>query len=112
MRNHRFRKLISLNAYYLEGVRLFGNNPLDWRYICPVCGHIASAQDFINVGATTDRIGIACIGAIKNPKQAFNPAHGTGKGPCNYSGRGKFDFNPLHVQDLGHYQDFAPREQP
>jgi len=110
MRNRHPRKWISKDMYVLEGIRRFGNDPLNWKFICPICSHVASVQDFLNVGAPEGMIGIACIGAVKRPQQVFNPTNGTGRGPCNYTGRGKFDFNPLEVQDLGHFQDFAPRE--
>lgn len=46
------KKIALTQKQYMEiGVKLFGENELDWRFICPSCGHVASAADYRDAGA-------------------------------------------------------------
>lgn len=40
----------------------FGDNPREWAFVCPACGDVANAQDFIDAGADPARLGQECIG--------------------------------------------------
>ena len=48
-----------------EGIRLYGPNMLDWRFKCPMCGHVQSLQDFHDVGIEPDN-GITCCASRFN----------------------------------------------
>lgn len=34
------------SEWLAEGERLFGPNKLDWKFRCPRCGHVQTAEDF------------------------------------------------------------------
>ena len=86
--------------WFDEGTRRFGDNLLQWRFVCPVCGHVASAMNYIEAGAPGSAAGFACIGRwIKGARDAL--AGGDAPGPCNYSGGGLFRLNPVHVHADG-----------
>lgn len=91
-----------------EGERRFGKNLTKWRFVCPVCGHVASAQDYKDAGAPESEVGFSCVGRWSGfNRDAFglNPdsiASGKlppaeGPGPCNYAGFGLINVNPVAV---------------
>lgn len=45
-----------------EARRRFGDNARTWAFICPNCGDVATAQDFIDAGADPNHVGQECIG--------------------------------------------------
>ena len=87
-----------------EGVRRFGENRKNWKFICPVCGHVASVQDYLDVKADDGDIGIACIGRYSKERifKAFgsNPKN-IKKSPCDYAGYGLFQLNPIEIVGEG-----------
>ncbi len=99
-----------------EGVELFGEDMIKWKFVCPACGNIASASDFRQykgAGATPNSVTCECIGRYTGAKTMG----GDGKTkPCNYAGYGLFRFSPLHVhQNDGHVThcfDFARDAEP
>ena len=83
-------------AWHAEGERLFGPDRMQWRFVCPVCGHIAAAADWERAGAPKETVGFSCIGRwINGSRQAFG---GSGPGPCNYAGGGLFRMNPVTIK--------------
>lgn len=45
----------------------FGKDPMEWRFVCPFCGNVASPRDFEQAGvAATDahRASVECIGRV------------------------------------------------
>lgn len=44
----------SIEEWKAEGKRRFGDDLKAWKYVCPMCGHVASVQDFINAGISED----------------------------------------------------------
>ncbi len=80
-----------------EGKRLFGDDMLKWRFVCPSCGHIQTPEDFRRYkekGATPDTAYFNCIGRYDGHE---NVDMCSGKSPCNYSGGGLFGLNPVKV---------------
>ena len=72
----------------------FGDNPMDWRFVCPSCGYEASARDWHEVGASSLEVGFSCIGRhIEGSREMC----AKGPGPCNYAGGGLFRLNPVTV---------------
>ena len=39
-------KYNSVEEWKAEATRRFGPDMLKWRFRCPMCGHVASVQDF------------------------------------------------------------------
>ncbi len=98
----------SIEEWRAEAKKRFGDNPKNWKFICPSCGHIASAQDWIDVGASPSEIAFSCVGRhTEKPYDAFQK----GKSPCNYAGGGLIQLNPIIIRD-GEKElrvfDFAP----
>lgn len=87
-----------------EGVRRFGEDRMLWAFVCPVCGHVATVQDYKDAGAPSGAVGFSCVGRWAGPKR--RAIGGEGPGPCDYAGGGLFMLNPLEV-DGGRYFNFA-----
>jgi hypothetical protein len=51
-----------VEAWRAEAVRRFGDDPLQWRFVCPSCGHVASCADFKELGVDPGRAPHECIG--------------------------------------------------
>lgn len=81
----------------VEGTRRFGPDQMKWKFVCPVCGHVASIEDWKKVGASIREAAFSCIGRhIEGSRPAFEKE---GKGPCTYAGGGLFRLNPVEVVD-------------
>jgi len=88
------------NEWIGEAQILFGTDPAQWAFRCPVCKHVATVQDYKNAGAPEGAVGFSCIGRwMDKPENAFDvPAGETAqKGPCNYAGGGLIRLNPVTV---------------
>lgn len=84
-----------------KGEKLFGPNTMDWRFVCPACGNVASIRDFHaykDKGAKADSATCNCIGRYDGH---INVVMGTAK-PCNYAGYGLFNLCPVIVVDGEH----------
>ena len=91
----RMIRTITSKEWRSEGESLFGPNMMDWKFICPVCGHIAAGHDWKAAGSTPNAIGFSCVGRwLDSKRDAFE---GKGNGPCNYAGGGLFKMNPVTV---------------
>ena len=82
-----------------EGNRLYGEDALKWAFRCPVCGHVATVQEWKDAGAPDGGIAFSCIGRWKDGgREAFSVGQET---PCNYAGGGLLRLNPVHVDRDG-----------
>lgn len=102
---------ITFDEWKAEAVRRFGENPRNWKFACPCCGHIQSMEDFHRLGADINLAYFNCIG--RHDGAHGHVQMGTKPGPCNYTGGGLFNMNPRAVKhpDDGatlHVFDFAP----
>ena len=95
---------ITEEAYKLEAVNKFGPDIKNWRFVCPVCGHIASGQDYLDAGAPAGAIAFSCVGRWTGGKGTL---FDSSKQPCNYSGGGLFTLNPVEIEGLGSYFELA-----
>ena len=85
---------MTLDEWRARGVELFGEDMMDWQFVCPACGHVASGRDWKDAGAREGEIAYSCIGRrTENPRPAF----GKGPGPCDYAGGGLIGLNPVTV---------------
>lgn len=87
---------VSEDDWHAEARRLFGDDKMKWKFVCPSCGHVASVQDWKDAGAGEGEVAFSCVGRhLDNPHHAFQQ----GKQPCNYAGGGLIRLNPVVVQD-------------
>lgn len=82
-----------------EAARRFGADQMKWKFVCPSCGHVQSAQDYRDAGASSTSVGFSCVGRWDGhmSRGAFQ---GIG-GPCNYAGGGLIQLNPVTVVHPG-----------
>lgn len=91
-----------------EAERRFGPDPMKWKFVCPVCKHVQSVQDYKDAGAPSTAAGFSCVGRWSGAKRdalGLNPdavkrgelPPAEGPGPCNYAGGGLFQLNPVEV---------------
>lgn len=101
-------RTLTLKEFQAEAAQRFGDDPMNWKFICPVCGYVASAQDYKDAGAPQGAIGFSCIGRYRGAT-CFTVK---GQGPCDYTGGGLFQLNPVHLKDIGDdhpgYFELAP----
>lgn len=89
------RRTMTDDEWNAEAVRRFGRSVLDWRFVCPACGHVAAVRDWQAAGAPEGAIAYSCVGRyLPSCREAFG---GEGPGPCNYAGGGLFGLNPITV---------------
>jgi hypothetical protein len=85
---------MTLDEWRTEGKHRFGSDPMQWRFVCPSCGHVASVEDWKNAGAPETAVAFSCIGRwLPNPQSIFEKP-----GPCNYAGGGLFGLNPVRIE--------------
>ena len=94
----------TLAEWRAKATALFGEDFMKWKFVCPVCRHVASVADWKDAGAPVKSAAFSCVGrwAGVNPKIAkgtIGPNGIEGKGPCNYAGGGLFQLNPVVVVD-------------
>lgn len=77
-----------------KGRELYGDNVMDWKFRCPVCGHVATPQDYKNAGAPETTIAFSCVGRWTGAESSFDKTS-----PCNYAGGGLFLLNPILIID-------------
>ena len=82
-----------------KGLSLFGDDFLLWRFVCPSCGHVQTAMDFLRFkdqGATPNTVYFNCIGRYDGHMDV--PMYTT-PGPCNYTSGGLLNISPVLVTD-------------
>lgn len=70
------------------GEKLYGADPMKWRFECPACHNVTSVEDFRifkDKGATPDSAATECIGrytgGLKGPNKCDWAAYGLFRGP-------------------------------
>lgn len=93
--------IITHAAWIAEATRLFGADPLGWRFKCPVCKHVACVKDWKDAGASEGAVAFSCVGRwLPKAEKAFDGKKVT-VGPCDYAGGGLFRLNPVRVDHDG-----------
>lgn len=94
---------VTLEDWQAEGRAKFGDDPKDWKFVCPSCGQVQSLRDFDSLGMpprqSQNIIAFSCVGRWNRKPGAHivhmgEPTHGHG---CNYAGGGLFQINPVEV---------------
>jgi hypothetical protein len=78
-----------------EAVRRFGPDPLDWKFVCPSCGYVASVKEWKDSGASEGEIAVSCVGRALGSRKKVGTKTG---GPCNYAGYGLLRLNPVRIE--------------
>jgi hypothetical protein len=88
---------MTYDEWLARGRELFGENSLQWRMVCPGCGHVQTPDDFRpfkDQGATPDSARQECIGRYTAGRSW---AYDGGDGPCDYAAYGLFHIAPVIV---------------
>lgn len=88
----------TLEEWTAEAQRRFGPDHTKWRFVCPLCGNVASGQEFKDAGAEPHAMYQECIGRYRGGRSAFEE---TGEGPCDYAAYGLLQFAPVRVDAGG-----------
>lgn len=100
MLNERIR--MTEAEWNVKGAALFGDDQMEWEFVCPVCGHVARVKDWKEAGATSGAAAFSCVGRwLDGAREAFGGKNAGKKrpGPCNYAGGGLIGLNPVCVVD-------------
>lgn len=77
----------SVEAWQAEAEKRFGKDYMNWKFQCPMCGHIASIADFKAAGAKSPNCAYQeCIGRYTGKG---SPKEGDSSG-CNWAAYGLF----------------------
>lgn len=87
----------TIEEWRAKARELFGDDPLDWKFVCPSCKHVAAVRDWKAAGASEREAAFSCVGRHldADDKKTFR---GEG-GPCMYAGGGLIKLNPVTVVD-------------
>lgn len=76
------------------GLRFNGANVLNWRFRCPMCGHVAKVRELKERGQPTHQLlGQECLGRYTGARSY----PGAGPGPCDYTCVGLINLAPITV---------------
>lgn len=88
------KKRYTWEEFVAEGKRRFGEDMMDWKFVCPSCGHVTAIRDWQKAGAEEGEVAFSCVGRhISGSKDILCQP----PGPCNYAGGGLFLLNPVIV---------------
>jgi hypothetical protein len=86
---------ISFDEWKKHAISKFGESASEWAFKCPCCGNIQTMQQFDNLGVDPNLAYFNCIG--RHDGKHGHVDMGTKPGPCNYTGGGLFNMNPVAV---------------
>lgn len=89
--------VLSVADWKAEGEKRFGSDMMQWKFVCPSCGHVASVQEWKDAGAPAGAVAFSCVGRWKggDDSKSFKKKGG----PCMYAGGGLIGINPVKVKD-------------
>lgn len=81
------KKVMTQQEWMDEGKSRFGEDFMNWKFQCPMCGHISSIKDFKDAGANDPNCAYQeCIGRYTGKG---SPKEGDSTG-CNWAAYGLF----------------------
>ena len=96
----------SLEDWKADGERRFGPDVKKWRFKCPMCGHVAAVQDFVDAGAK-DPANSAYEECLGRYTGKGSPKEGDSSG-CNYGAYKRGRKSRKSERYPGHVQSGAP----
>lgn len=85
------KRVLKFSEWQEELIERFGENCENWKFVCPVCGHIQSVADFKAIGKDFNYAYSYCIGRFTGNDDK------TGAKGCNYAVNGLFHLNKTTV---------------
>lgn len=80
-------KVFTQKEWMEEGKKRFGEDIMKWKFKCPMCGHVASIQEFKDAGAEDPNCAYTeCLGRYTGKG---SPQKGDSSG-CNWAAYGLF----------------------
>lgn len=61
-------KIIPIDDWADQAIKLYGGNKNHWQFVCPACGHVQIGQDFLAHDAEPQNAYLNCIGRYNNKK--------------------------------------------
>jgi len=98
-------KTVSLEDFMAQATALYGDDPAKWKFKCPRCGEVQSAEDLVAAGVDKDDVqkymGFSCIGRFTDDKG------------CDWTLGGLFRLHELEIVDEegNHHPYFDLAEQ-
>jgi hypothetical protein len=96
------KQYLKFDDWKAEGVKRFGPDMKEWRFKCPVCGHVQTPRMFHEAGVHADRVTSECFGRHlpKEQRGGFSKDHSNPKikSPCDYSAYGFFKLSPCEIE--------------
>lgn len=77
----------TLEQWQQEGTRRFGEDKMNWKFVCPACGRITSVKEMVEAGAEPDDAVQKCMGRINGKGGPWGKDTGDG---CNWAAYGLF----------------------
>jgi hypothetical protein len=93
-------RTLTHEEWLAEAERRFGADAMQWKFVCPICGHVASVQEYKDAGAKENAVAYSYIGRFTNTgRKAFgdNRAPDIAATPCDYTTGGLFNLSPVTV---------------
>ncbi len=89
--------IIPVAEWLAKGKALFGGDHLQWKFRCPICGHVQTMSDFQALKVEPQSAYRVCIGRYLPEDQrasglATMPAKNGQKSPCDYAAYGLFQI--------------------
>lgn len=53
---------LEYDMWWGQGIKLFGQDHLYWKFVCSICGHVQTPSDFMNIGKDPNCAYTDCIG--------------------------------------------------
>lgn len=75
----------TLEEWIKEGTKRFGTDKTKWKFVCPMCGHVQTQQDFIDMKSELNAY-YCCIGRVTMKGTAKKE----GTNGCNWTAGGLF----------------------
>ena len=73
-----------------KGTELFGDDYLNWKFVCPACGKVSSIKDFKEYTEGLDAAFLNCIGRHNGKGKMPNTDGYQEKYGCNWTAGGLF----------------------
>lgn len=89
------RRDLTFAEWEEEAARKFGEDRMQWKFVCPSCDHAATVEDWKNVGAAEGEVAFSCVGRHTGADDKNTFSHNGG--PCTYVGGGLICLNPVQV---------------
>ena len=82
------RITLSLDEWLRAAKELYGEDQLEWEFVCPACGNVQKGRDFEAAGKMKEYAHFCCLGRYIEL---------AGKKTCNYICCGRLELAPIKI---------------